>query len=150
MLEFNIMAIIFRKEDFNEIQLKLVMINLTSGTEIRDYKNITLNELRNKGMDLTIPNNSCNSGHNLMFIIFEGAKTMIPKFLPQNGEGKNIIFSVTGKVDNKIIDTENKKTAHIRFRFTQYEIELWEHLLNKLNNKQMDILDVIGRIQFNG
>ncbi len=144
------MTIKFNENDFDEIQLKLVMINLTSGTETKEYTKITLNELMIQGMSLTLPNNTCNIGHNLMFLFYEGARTKIPKFLPKNGEGKNIIFSVSGKVDKKTIDTDCKKTAHVDFRFTQFETGRWEGLLKRLEEKQIEILDVIGKIQFNG
>lgn len=49
------MTIIFRKEDFKQLEIKLVFINLNSGTECIDYHLISADEMTKDSMVLRVP-----------------------------------------------------------------------------------------------
>lgn len=144
------MTIIFRKEDFEQLSFKIVFLNLTSGTECKDFQLINAEEMSQDSMKLRVPNKSCNTKHNLMLLFYAGDFKNIPSKLPQKGDGKGIQLSITGKISDKKPDERNKEMAVIDFKFTQFESEKWFTFLEKYRERQTLINTTMDAIKSHG
>ena len=143
------MTIVFRKKDFEQLEFKLVFINLTSGTECKLYNQISVDEMTQESMLLKIPTNSCNVSHALMFLFYLGHNATIPQYISSEGKGKGVYFSVTGKVIAKSCDVSNADQDNIEFKFIQFDQDKWQDLINKFKEKQENINTTMNNIRRN-
>lgn len=138
------MTISFRKSDFEQLEYKIVFQNLTSGTVCKENTKIEAYEIREESMVLRVPSNSCNNSHSLMLYFIKGSKTPVPTNLPQNGKGKYIYFSVTGKILNKFVMDDH---SVIEFKFNQYEKDRWVKIIEELKARQQKITNTVNLIR---
>ncbi len=141
------MAINFKKEDFEQLDYKYIMINQTSGTEYRNYNHIWIENFSDNGMTIVLPKASCNLGHNLMLMFLKGRKPRIPAKLSTDGMGKGIIYSLMGKVKTKRDKENNTNLSIVELQFSQFDKDGWNRFIGKYEEKQEDITQTLEHIK---
>jgi hypothetical protein len=143
------MSLCFNKSDFQQIQYSYIFVNQTSGTEFRNYKEIKVEELFEKGLVLIVPTSSCNISHNLLLMMFKGRKVKVPKRLPADGQGKGIYYSAIGKIQSKTLCEKDEKYSIIKLSFVQYDKYRWDDILVEYKEKQKEISNLMKSMQIN-
>ena len=141
------MGITFKKSDFEQLDFKYILVNQTSGTEFTNYNQVWVENFNDKGFSLVVPRNSCNIGHNLMVMFMEGRKPKIPKQIPISGQGKGIVYSLLGKVKQKVDYETKQNLAIVEMQFTQYDKDGWSEFIDKYKEKQKEISKALENMQ---
>jgi hypothetical protein len=141
------MGITFKKNDFEQLDFKYLLINQTSGTEFTNYKQVWIEHFDEKAFTLVVPKKSCNIGHTLMVMFLKGRKPTIPKKIPQNGQGKGITYSLLGKVKGKLDYESNKDLSIVELQFTQFDKDGWSDFIDKYKEKQEEITGTLEQMQ---
>lgn len=143
------MKIEFRESDFKEFHYSYIFTNETSGTEFIDYQNIIPQDITSTGITLKVLTNSCNTGHNLMIMLFRGHNPILPKRIPKDGRGKGICFSAIAKVLSKTPQESNGEFSFVELRFTQFDKYGWEDIVEEYKDAQEAVSNLMKKIKVN-
>jgi hypothetical protein len=129
------------KNKFSRFGHKVLIRNETSHTVLLKSNLITLRELKENGLNLEIPKDSCQKGHNLTIFLLN-IHTKSPSILPP-GHLKEATFEAMSKVVSIEKGTDKESTILIEVLFTQYEILEWKKILSAYEKNQENINNII-------
>ena len=101
---------------------------------------ISIKELKENGLTLEVPLNTCQKGHNLTLFFLHLNLTSLSK-LPDSGPYKDAQFEAMVKVEK--VEKNKENTVFIDVNFTQYNIELWKNVLSQYQKNQEEINKMI-------
>ena len=126
----------FRVEDFQNIEILIKGINVTSQIPLKDSEGIHLVELLPDGVWLDLPKHSCALGHTLSLQVFVNMPGSIETQL-----NATTPMEIVGRVEELEGDVNSRQKANFRFR--QYPQEQWNKFTNLLSEKQNKINNLI-------
>ncbi|OUR95326.1 hypothetical protein A9Q84_15935 [Halobacteriovorax marinus] len=136
---FKLISELLRLKDFEQVKHAIVLKNDTSGTEIMNYKQITIGEIKLTGICLAVPPKSFGANHNLTLYIYKAPlnKETLKKIKNKNFKGS---LQLIGKI--KEIENE-EETQYIEVEFTQFDPQNWKSFYNDYTHAQDTIQDYI-------
>lgn len=130
------------KQSFTPFGHKICLRNETSHVLFTKTETVFIKELRDDGLTLEIPINTCQKGHNLtlFFLSMETGKKIT---LPHSGNFKEALFEVIAKVEKIESNSLNKEMVFVDLRFSQYDQIGWKKILNLYSKQQDQINDLL-------
>lgn len=136
-----------KKEDFQNLQQKVVIKNMTSRTDIMDASIIKIEGLLDTGLILQMPLKSCANGHAFMIAIFEDEQNVdLKKGFTQTGDLPGASLIATGKVLDTKKSSDNE-SQYVVIEFQQYSLKAWEALRYIYRNRQETISALIQKVR---
>lgn len=130
-------------ENFTTFGYKIVIRNETSHTQLTKPELISIKEIKDNGIVLEVPLNSCQKSHSLtLFFLNQDANTTKLK-LPGAGHYKEALIEAIGKVDHLEPNESKKNSVYIDLTFTQIDLKLWKKIIAKYSDNQTKIDDML-------
>lgn len=136
------------QQSFAPFGHKLCLRNETSHVLFTKTEAVFIKELKDDGLTLEIPINTCQKGHSLtlFFLSLETGKKIT---LPNSGSFKEALFEVIAKVEKIESNNLNKEMVFVDLRFSQYDQIGWKKILNLYSKKQTEVNDLLMRQHLN-
>lgn len=134
---------LLNENDYKELGHSIVLRNDTSGISFLDSKKVSIIELREDSICITLPKNICQVGHNITFILFRSPIKKELKKFPNLDNTKG--FPILGKVIELEIDDDEK--VRIEVKFTQFKEEEWKKIINLYREQQNKISNLISLVK---
>lgn len=123
-----------KKEDFKRLRHIILMRNDTSGTQVNKPRQSKLLELKEDGVILALPKDSCRKGHNVTLFIFKSPMKMKVSTLPTQGKVKGS-YEIMGKV--RAIETpEEGNGCSVDIELTQFDEFEWKKFVSQYKQAQ--------------
>jgi hypothetical protein len=132
--------------DFESLKLRVVVKNLTSGTDYLEANETEIDELLDEGIKLRVPARIGAAGHTFMVIFLEDHFKNLPNKLPEDGNIPQAQSVAIGKVLDMEKDGDNGNVYEIKFN--QYDTKKWFEVNNKFREKQEEIMKLFERIKY--
>jgi hypothetical protein len=130
-------------DTFTSFRYKILIRNETSHTQVNKTEVIFIKELKDNGLILEMPLNSCQKGHSLtLFFLAPETQTLKIK-LPDTGPFKEAILEAIAKVEQIEANENNKKRILVDMNFTQIDLKLWKKIIDQYAAKQRNIDDMM-------
>jgi hypothetical protein len=130
------------QQSFTPFGHKLCLRNETSHVLFTKTEAVLIKELKDDGLTLEIPINTCQKGHSLT-VFFLSLETGKKISLPNSGSFKEALFEVIAKVEKIEPNNLNKEMVFVDLRFSQYDQIGWKKILNLYSKKQDEINDLL-------
>jgi hypothetical protein len=118
---------------------KIVVRNETSRTQIDKPELIAIKELKENGIILEMPSNSCQKSHNLS-LFFLNPETLPAKIkIPDTGRYKEAVMEVITKVEHIEVNENKKNTIYVEMTFSQIDIKRWKKIMELYHANQEKI-----------
>ena len=122
---------------------KIVIRNESSHTQIIKPELISIKELKENGIILEMPSNSCQKSHNLS-LFFLNPETMPAKIkIPDSGRYKEAVMEVITKVEHIELNESKKNSIYVEMNFTQIDVKRWKKIMEHYNSNQVKIDDML-------
>jgi hypothetical protein len=130
------------EDDYKELGHSLVLRNDTSGISFLDSSSISIVELKEDSLCLKLPENICQMGHVLTFIIFTSPlKKKFQKF-------PNIDTTKGLPIIGKVIELEKvNDSILIELKFTQFKEKAWLKIIGQYKEQQGKIESLISEVK---
>lgn len=109
--------------------------NETSHTIFSKPEQISLNELREKGMVLELPLNVCQKGH-ILTLFFVEPLLELKRRVPDSGPLKEASFTAMARTDSIEPGRKDSGNVFVELQFTQFDVENWKKILEKFSERQ--------------
>lgn len=129
-------------EEYKEMSHQIVVRNDTSGISYLEYSQISINELRDDSICITLPKNICQKGHGLTLAIYSSTPKKVQKF--PTSEAREVT-SIIGKVIDLSPNGEDK--VLIEIKFTQYKANEWSKIAQAYIKQQENISSLIDEVK---
>lgn len=132
---------LIRLSDFAQIRYNVYLKNETSQTNFVHDKQITLKEMGANYMIMEGPADCCQIGHQLSLTLIPNNNKTSGK-IPSIHSSEDAVQLVVRVEQYNLLD--DKKTATWTVRFTQYNIEEWNGIIEAYQNQQDKINDLLN------
>lgn len=119
---------LFNPDDFESIEVRVYIQNITVDKVIREPDKTSILELGDKALTLGLPRWACEVGNHLMVNIFR---------VERGTRNEVLFFSTTSKVESLIDAGDGMATANIGL--LQYDKKGWAELNALFNKRQEEI-----------
>jgi hypothetical protein len=128
--------------DITQLKHLVVFKNETSGTEVITLNTIRILDLREKGISLIVPENTCGEKHSLLIFLIELPVKKPIKSL-QDVKKYNDRLEVIGKVASVNREDGEDGFWTVEIDFTQYEGTKWKYFIRSYVERQ-EFIDKVG------
>jgi hypothetical protein len=130
-------------ETFKDFGYKIVIRNETSHTQITKPELISIEELKDNGLILEMPNNSCQKGHSLS-IFFLNPESVTTKIkLPEAGAYRDAMMEAIAKVESIEMNDSKQNSVFVEINFTQIDLQHWKQIIKQHAAKQNKIDEML-------
>lgn len=130
-------------ETFIAFGYKIVIRNETSHTQVTQPELISIKELKNNGIILEMPINSCQKSHTLS-LFFLSPESIITKIkLPKTGIYKEAEMEAMTKVEHIEVNEGKTDTVTVDMNFTQIDLKRWKKIIEQYAANQNKIDDML-------
>lgn len=133
------------KKSFKPYGHKLALRNETSHTLFSKWDLVLIKELKEDGLTLELPLNTCQVGHTLT-LFFLSTTTDAKITLPDSGHFKEAQFEAMAKVLKLESNIANSDTVFVELHFTQYDLNLWKKILVLYSKNQEEINELLKKL----
>lgn len=130
-------------ETFSAFGYRIVIRNETSHTQVTQPELISIKELKNNGIILEMPINSCQKSHTLSLFFLSPELTITKIKLPKTGAYNEAEMEAMTKVEHIEVNEGKNGTVLVDMNFTQIDLKRWKKIIEQYAANQNRIDDML-------
>lgn len=130
-------------ETFMTFGYKIVIRNETSHTQFTQPELISIKELKDNGLILEMPINSCQKSHTLSLFFLNPELPITKIKLPKTGACREAEMEAMARVEQIEINEGKNSTVLVDMNFTQIDLKRWKKIIEQYAANQNKIDDML-------
>lgn len=131
------------KEAFTAFGYKIVIRNETSHTQVTMPELISIKGLKENGIILEMPINSCQKGHSISLYFFHSTSGISKIKLAKTGNYRDAEMEAIAKVGQLEVNEASSNTVFVDINFTQVDLYQWKKIIELYAVNQNKIDDML-------